>query len=107
MTSQSKDPPAVAALIRQRLKAKGWEMKDLAAALGYVNAKGQATSYTYNLLTGTQPLSRRQLSLMLEVLELTGDAGDDAYFAEGWLPPDIEERLKSDRAYLAAVRRLT
>ena len=107
MTSQSKGtPPAVAALIRQRLKDQGLQVKDLATTLGYVHEDGRPTSYVYNLLSGTQPLSRRQLTLMVDALGLNGAEGDDAYFAEGMIPPDIEERLKADRLFLQSVRDL-
>jgi transcriptional regulator with XRE-family HTH domain len=104
MTSRPKgNPPPSAPAIRAALKAKDLKIKDLAGMLGYVYDDGRPSSYLYNLLSGTQPLSRRQLHAIAQALHLDGD---DLFFAEGMIPLDIEDRLISDRAFLAAVRQL-
>lgn len=95
------NPTTAGEQIRAALRAREMSVADLAQRLGYVRADGTPTTYTYNLLSGHQSLSRGQLERI--ALEL-GLNLDDLCFAEGHVPADIEERLIRDRAFLADVR---
>lgn len=101
----STERPSTAAgeRIRAALHAQGLRVADLAQRLGYVQADGTPTKYTYDLLSGRQRLSGRQLERIGDELGLDLD---DLCFDAGMVPADITQRLTRDRAFLAAVRAL-